>query len=76
MAMGRRNFDREYPRVRFASSVMTRHHSQDANPRTGNRNWSGRRGSRALRQGTISLDRGRRKTNESTAVLGTAKYNN
>ena len=38
MAMKRRNFDRVYPRVRFASSGMTRNHSQNANPRTGNRN--------------------------------------
>jgi hypothetical protein len=38
MAMERRKFDPEYPRVRFASSGMARHHSQGANPRTGNRN--------------------------------------
>jgi hypothetical protein len=38
MAMERQYFEREYPRVRSASSGMTRNHSQDANPRTGNRN--------------------------------------
>jgi len=52
MAMKRRNFDRVYPIVRFASSAMHRKLQpkrirETANPKC----WSGRRSSRAIRHG-------------------------
>jgi hypothetical protein len=71
MAMKRRNFDRVYPMVRFASSAMTRNYSQKRIRETANPNV-GRAAVALVRSptGTISLDRGGHTTNESTAALG------
>lgn len=71
MAMKRRNFDRVYPMVRFASSAMTRNYSQKRirEPQTQMLVGAAVALVRSA-TGTISLDRGGHTTNESTAALG------